>query len=254
MSDPRDLLLERGLRLVREAADFGVSCRLAGSAAVAHRCEAVARQWRVALPIPRDLDCIALRQHAGMVREYLARADYRQDPRILIATEGRRWTLRAGDGSHNLDVFFDALEFTHRLDLRDRVMVDADTIPVGDLLLAKLQYVSPDARDLSAMVLCLAGFSLEDHDGDALNRSRVAAVLSESWGYYRTATENLRRASAAAPAIFGGSEAPIRQVRERVDALLGAIEAHPKPLAWRLRGTIGSRIKWYNDVEKGEVF
>jgi hypothetical protein len=195
-----------------------------------------------------------LREHATALREHFARAGYQQDRRILIATEGHRWTLRASDGSHNLDVFFDALEFTHRLDLRNRLTVDADTIPIADLLLAKLQYVQPDARDLTAMVLCLAGFPLGDEDGVMLNRGRIAAVLSSSWGYYRTATENLRRASESAAAVFSGSGSEIRDVRGRVDTLLATINAHPKPLSWRLRGAIGDRVKWYNDVEQGEVF
>ena len=39
-------------------------------------------------------------------------------------------------------------------------------------------------------------------------------------------------------------------VRSRLDELLAAIEAKPKPLKWKLRAQVGDRVRWYELPEE----
>ena len=193
-------------------------------------------------------------RHSQVLEEYLTENGYEQDRGILVAAEGRRWTLSARDNTHKLDVFFDQMEFTHRLIFRERISVDQITLPVADLLLAKLQHLRPSSRDMTAIVLLLAGFPLGDADGPTLNTSRVTAVLSSSWGYNQTASANLERATTEANGILQGSPLLARRATESAQTLLSEIANTPKPASWRLRALVGTRIKWYNDVEQGDIF
>jgi len=39
-------------------------------------------------------------------------------------------------------------------------------------------------------------------------------------------------------------------VRERIDRLQKIIEDQPKTMSWKLRARVGSKSKWYRDVEE----
>ena len=39
-------------------------------------------------------------------------------------------------------------------------------------------------------------------------------------------------------------------VRSRLDELWSAVEAHPKPLKWKLRAQVGDRMRWYELPEE----
>ena len=41
-------------------------------------------------------------------------------------------------------------------------------------------------------------------------------------------------------------------VRERIKELKEQIDAAPKTMRWKVRGSIGERVKWYKDVEELE--
>jgi uncharacterized protein YciU (UPF0263 family) len=247
-------LVEWGKRLVRIATDRGICLRLLGSAAIGIRCAELARSLGANLPEPKDLDFASRAADAAALGTLLNDQGYRQDQGIQVATEGRRWTLTARDQSHCVDVFFDEIEFSHRLDLRGRIGLDPVTLTPADLLLANLQYVERGPSDMSALALLLAAHPVGERDGTTINSNRLAEVLAGSWGYYYTAAANLERAGEASTTALGGSTEGAARVQERVRMLLAAIECTPKSIRWRLRALIGPRMKWYNDVERGEVF
>jgi hypothetical protein len=46
------------------------------------------------------------------------------------------------------------------------------------------------------------------------------------------------------------AQADRQVVRDRIDALRGRIDAEPKSQRWKMRATVGDRVKWYRDVEE----
>ena len=80
----------------------------------------------------------------------------------------------------------------------------------------------------------------------------ITGIMSTDWGFHHTFTTNLNANFIAEfPAIRSG-EADV--IRSRVDDLLQAID-DGKSMKWKMRGKIGTRVKWYQEVtEKSEQF
>jgi hypothetical protein len=224
----------------------GIGLRLAGSAAFLLRCHPYSSHF--AWPAPQDIDLVCSRTDAPSLATLFAKLGYENDRRLMISTEGRRWSLMAPVGLYAIDVFFDHMDFSHRLDLSGRITIDRETLTLADLFLCKLQYLAPRDQDIEQMVCLLSTSQFAPRDGDTINLNRICAVLANSWGYYYTATMNFDRLSRRLD-ISADSEA-----RDRLMVLRRAIAEWPKGPFWKLRSYIGPKLKWYNDVDKSEVF
>ncbi|MGH2715761.1 MAG: hypothetical protein ACRDM7_18100 [Thermoleophilaceae bacterium] len=144
------------------------------------------------------------------------------------------------------DVFIDSVTMCHRLDLRDRLALDEETLTPADLLLLKLQVVDTTDKDLLDAVALL-----HDHaPGESLDVAYVARLLGRDWGWWRTATMVLARVHDFAGALEGFAGAEL--ISDRVRALSAAIETEPKSRGWRLRARIGERVRWHDTPEEVE--
>jgi hypothetical protein len=45
-------------------------------------------------------------------------------------------------------------------------------------------------------------------------------------------------------------ESQVQTIRQRLAAIQGAMEAAPKSLAWKMRAKVGTRVRWYEEVEE----
>ena len=93
----------------------------------------------------------------------------------------------AFNGVH-VDVFYEKLDFCHAIALQDRLQVDAPTLPLAELLLAKLQIVKITEKDFVDMIALLLEHELGEDDRTTLNAARIAKLCAEDWGLWRTAT------------------------------------------------------------------
>ena len=151
--------------------------------------------------------------------------------------------------STTLDVFYDKLEMCHTIDLRKRLEVDFPTISVSDLLLEKMQIVKINKKDIEDTLVLFREHAVSESEQDSLNSKYIARVLSDDWGFYYTAATNLRNLKEYVTSyVILADSAEV--IQGRIDAVLKAIDAHPKSLGWKMRAKIGSRRKWYNEVEE----
>ena len=74
----------------------------------------------------------------------------------------------------------------------------------------------------------------------------VASLLAGDWGLWRTSRQTIQT-SRDRLAGSGLPPADRRLIDDRLQAIWARVEAHPKSLAWRLRGRVGDRIKWYQE-------
>lgn len=151
--------------------------------------------------------------------------------------------------ARHVDVILDRLRMCHTFDLRERVEAPGLTLPPADLLLGKLQIVGINAKDLldALALLCdvLVGHG-RDHE---IEMDYVARLAAADWGLYRTLQLNMGRLRESAEQV--GLERGLRDaVRRSLDFLWAAVEAHPKPLPWRLRAAVGDRVRWYELPEE----
>ena len=127
------------------------------------------------------------------------------------------------------------------LDLKDRLLLDAETLTPADLLLTKLQVVEVNERDLKD-----AAAILHDHDsGD----ERVAEILAADWGWWRTVTANLDQLAGWVSGLTG-FERGAERIRVRIAALAHRIDDQPKSLRWKARAKVGERVRWYELPEE----
>ena len=136
----------------------------------------------------------------------------------------------------------------HVVDLRDRLKIDPTTISLTDLLLEKLQIVELTRKDVIDTIVLLREYEVGDTEA-VINADFVAKRFGKDWGFYYTATENLKHIQNSSLDEFDSLGQEDRDVvRRRIGALVERIEEEPKSLAWRVRGAIGPRLRWYTPV------
>lgn len=243
-------LLQDAMAIVERGRERGLVLRLAGALAVEHRCPTA---WRIASRLGRateDVDLVGLgRQWAEIVSLFEEELGYTVDERHAML-HGKDRLIFFHRGGFRVDVFLDRLNMCHVLDLRSRLELDPVTLTLADLLLLKLQIVELTRKDLIDIVVLLREHAIGEDEG-GINGRHIAERLRGDWGFYHTATRNLRHLRdeglGTTPSLDGEDH---RVVRAGVDDLLARIEANPKTLVWRARALIGTRMKWYNEVDE----
>ncbi len=71
--------------------------------------------------------------------------------------------------------------------------IDTPTLPLAELLLAKMQIVKINEKDLVDMIALLLEHPFGESDGEILNVARIAKLCAEDWGLWRTSTMNLEK-------------------------------------------------------------
>jgi hypothetical protein len=175
---------------------------------------------------------------------------YLENREVFIASEGERAIYdNAGTGLH-VDIFYEKLDFCHTIYWKDRLEVDAPTIPLAELLLEKMQIVQINEKDVIDTIMLLLEHPLGDTDSETINVQRAALLCANDWGLWRTTTMNLDKVRMLAQAYPQLSADQKAKVEEQVKEILASFERQPKPLAWRLRDRVGDRVKWYKDVDE----
>jgi len=148
-----------------------------------------------------------------------------------------------------IDVFYDKLEMSHTIDLRKRLEVDFPTVTVSDLLLAKMQIVKINKKDIEDALILLREHEISESDADSINSRYVSNVLAADWGFYYTVTSNLQKARESIdsyPVLKNDAD----YIRKKIDFLLQTADACPKSMRWKLRAKVGIKQKWYTDVDE----
>lgn len=147
------------------------------------------------------------------------------------------------------EVFYDQLKMCHTVDFRGRLDIDFPTVPLPDLLLTKLQIVNLTEKDTKDLILLFREHDVGSQSKETIDGNYIADILAKEWGFYNTATTNLNKILGFLPQFDVLSEKDRSIIKERVQKLQKAIESKPKSLSWKMRAKIGTKKKWYDDVE-----
>lgn len=217
--------IEEATAIVEEGERRGAHARALGGVAVVIHCGSAHRE-------PEDIDLAVGRSDLKTLTGVLAERGYEPNDRFN-AMHGDTRNLFQGPAG-KLDVFVGAFTMCHRLELESRLAVDRPTLSVADLILTKLQIVELTEKDSDDLRALLRAHELGSGPGDLIDADRIAAVLADDWGYWRTATETLERVASASPEL--GDKAA--ELRRRIDG-------EPKTRRFKLRARIGERRRWY---------
>ena len=256
--ETQDLMAQEGRRIIDWARARGVVLRLLGGFAVHEYCAGSVACRRQHL----DLDLAGLRRQTGSVVEVLAQLGYEERSRVRMATgtgqalfvrecvHGGADGPRAHDEDH-VDVFFDRFRLDHVIDLRERLGRHPYAVPLTDTLAMKLQMHDPEARDVRDALMLLATVSGEGPAASDVDPDYLGTLCAHDWGLFYDVSRNLQRVREALPGA-GLGDAERGKVTQLLARLTGAIDAAPKSVAWRLRARVGTRLRWWDDVEEQE--
>jgi hypothetical protein len=258
------------VRIVEKSKEFGVSLRAMGGVAIALRCtneKDFARRLGRLTPGGQeytDLDFAGLLKERNNLVKYFQTLNYEKRPSTLSSSTSQRQIYFHPEGYFTVDVLMDQLLIAnHPIDFRKRIGIDPLTISLADLLLEKVQmWVSFSEKDLKDTLLLLKAHDLSEDgtDGESINASYIADLLSDDWGFYYTATTNLKKIidilENLETAGKGVNIDPLKVPNDertilvgRIQHLLKVIEGRPKSFRWKMRARLGTTKGWYNVVE-----
>ena len=228
--------------IIAAAKENRVILRLIGS--IATRLHSPSARSQV---IPRaltDIDFVGYSSQSKKVEALFLSLGYRADDEFNMFHGSERLLFLGKDGL-KIDVFFDVLTMSHKLDMRGRLELDYPTISLTDLLMTKLQIVELNEKDVKDMICLLNDHDLSDTDEpEKINSKYVAELCSKDWGVYKTFTMNLNRILTHLDKL--GSDAKMRtRVAEQCKAMLDTIEQLPKSTKWKMRARVGEKKRWY---------
>ncbi len=199
----------------------------------------------------RDLDFVMVETDRKKIEPFFQEMGYESNKRFNLLNGARRQIYLDPNSERHVDVFVGNFEMCHKLPLNDRLQLDPVTVPLADLLLSKAQIVHlnhKDALDIASILL----YNETGHDDiDKINLDYIAKLCSQEWGLYKTTSINLQRVEE----VVGEKELNLTEtergvIRKRIFEIRKALEAMPKSLAWQMRDKVGTRVRWYEEVEE----
>ena len=238
-------------RIVAAGNEADVALRLLGSLAFQLHCPQFGGLQAKLGRAYTDIDFASYGRQAKAVRDLLTgRLDYVEDREVFINAEGGRAIFENPANGLHVDIFYDKLDFCHVIRWNGRLEVDSPTIPLAEMLLEKMQIVQINEKDVIDTIMLLLEHPLGEGDRETINLPLVARLCAAEWGLWRTATMNLSKVKQLAQNYAQLSAGEKARVAAQVDAALAAVNAEPKPLAWKMRDKIGDRVKWYKEVDE----
>lgn len=239
-----DPVLEGG-RIADAATAQQVPVRLTGGVAVARRCPS--SSFPPLARVYKDIDVVTVGPGGDATTKLLESLGYVADREFNTLHGSRRLFFWDPANERQLDVFVDEAQLCHRIDFRPRLELDAQTLPLADLLLMKLQVVETNEKDLIDICAILADHDLTE-DERGVNIAYLASLAAGDWGLWRTLGMVAARAEEFARELPGLERGEL--VTARLERLRRRLEEAPKTRGWKMRARIGDRKRWYELPEE----
>jgi hypothetical protein len=184
----------------------------------------------------KDIDLVGHRMTMDRLRSVLQERGYREERHVAIETEAQR-ALFLGPVAI-IDFSSDVLRFAQELAVIDRLGLSFPTLSPTDLILEKLQIVSPKPPQIIDFIALLCGDRPQRVDG-----VRLEEVLGNQWPYWHSACLFLSEARehARRQKLFDEVAA--------MDEFVEMITRLPKTFRWKVRSSFGEYLPWHSTVE-----
>jgi hypothetical protein len=243
LTDP----LEEAERLIAAGEAAGVSLRATGGVGVALICPSARRP-----PLARtyqDIDFVGRAKDARAISRLLVEQGYVPEEEFNALHGQRRLFFLDQTHKREADIFLDAIEMCHRLELQERARVLERTLAPADLLLSKLQVVNTNEKDYKDAMAVLADHELTADDS-GININRLNELCGSDWGWWRTVTMVAEQTHKFALGVAQEHpEAGLDHVPERARHVIAELQRAPKSRRWKMRARVGDRVRWHADPE-----
>jgi len=230
-----------------------VVLRLLGALAFRIHCSNFSQLFGVLGREISDIDFAGYSSQAKNITAVFTEAGYIHDTEAMheVALSGRMTFRPRPKPIPRIDVFLDRLDMSHMIDFRGRLELDYPTLDLADMFLEKMQIVMINEKDIQDTIVLLREHEVSGvNDEGKIDVGHVANILANDWGFYYTVVSNLGKVANALQKYEALSQSDREVVGERIHSILGLIEGAPKSTKWKLRAKIGTKKKWYKDIEE----
>ena len=243
--------LEEARALTEEAQKLGIILRVMGPIALHFHfpdyVDLYGRMERLGDRVFTDIDYACYGKCRGKIVPFFETQGYELEKRAAMLSGNMRH-IYFGGRIPMIDVFFDKLDYNHPIDYRGRLELHPYCVTLADLMLQKLQIVQINDKDLKDAMLLLLAAPFGETDKDSINIKYIAKLFAEDWGFYHTATINLKKIKAAASDVKALSDEQRGIIGGKVDQFLQYLEDIPKSGKWKGREKVGEKKPWYKEV------
>jgi Uncharacterised nucleotidyltransferase len=198
-----------------------------------------------------DLDFVVASKQRRDFEAFMPEAGYSPHKQFNILNGDQRQIYYRNDNDLKIDIFVGNFEMCHKIPLENRLSGDPVTIPLAELFLSKAQIVELNHKDAMDLTSLLLNNETGAGDQDTINLQVLAQLCSQDWGLYKTTSINLQHVED----LMNKEDVGLtRQERElvlgRVREIRKTFDEMSKPLPWQIRDRVGTRVKWYIEVEE----
>lgn len=198
-----------------------------------------------------DLDfCVPLKQRREF-EAFMPEVGYTGHKQFNLLNGDQRQIYYHNATEMKVDIFVGHFEMCHKIPLEERLNADSVTIPLAELFLSKIQIVELNRKDAFDLTSILLNNKTGEGDNETINLKILAQLGSADWGLYKTTSINLEKIEA----MLNKNEIPLNDEEKalvigRINDIRRTFAEMPKPMAWQLRDRVGTRVKWYIEVEE----
>lgn len=241
---------ERLLSLLQREENRDIILRLVGALAFHTKCKKFNYLHKDLGREFTDIDFASYRKQTPRIKQFLTDCGYKEDVEVNNLFGTSRLLFHDTINHRHVDVFLDELRFSHTIDLRGRLDKDPIAIPLAELFLEKMQIAKINEKDLIDTIMLLREYDFGETDEDEINKKVILGYLTKDWGFWKTVVDNLDMLKGFVDKYPQLSDEDKSIVRSRIDFILNEIERAPKSFKWKMRSKIGTKMKWYQEVDE----
>jgi len=248
MSPCQDIIEEMN-RLMAAAQTQKLHLRLIGGLAIKfHSPSATHRALQRAYP---DIDLVVPKHDKRKLDGFFASMGYLPEKNFNLLNGDRRQIFYDAETGRRIDVFVGDFEMCHKLPMRDRLDAHPVTVPLAELFLSKTQIVELNRKDALDIISLLLDNEVGYGDENQINIDRITRLCIKDWGLYKTLTITLSKVENILVESNPGLDADQQQkVLKSIDTIRRLLDRANKPILWKVRDRVGTRIRWYTEVEE----
>ena len=198
-----------------------------------------------------DLDFVVAGKQRREFEAFMPQVEYSPHKQFNLLNGSERQIYYHNETEMKIDIFVDTFAMCHKIPLEGRLHLHPITIPLAELFLTKVQIAQLNRKDALDIASLLLYAETGSDDENKINLKRIAQLCGADWGLYKTSSINLKRVEEIV------SDENLNLTKEERDLILGrvrqihqAFEEMPKSMQWKMRDKVGTRVRWYEEVEE----
>jgi hypothetical protein len=198
-----------------------------------------------------DVDFMVPKRDWRKLESFFQKMGYSPHKQFNLLNGSQRQIYYNKNTGHRIDILVGDFEMCHKLPLNGRLKLHPTTIPLAELFLSKAQIVQLNRKDAFDMISLLVNNDIGDEREGKIGLDRIARLCARNWGLYKTTTINLKRVEdLLLDENLKLDQAAREIVLGRLRKIRSVLETRPKTVAWKMRNILGTRIRWYAEVEE----